>query len=41
MASDDRIGQPINISDMFLQIGKNIADTQLERGDITKKNMMT
>ena len=37
MASDDRIGQPINISDMFLQIGKNIADTQLERGDITKK----
>jgi len=37
MASDDRIGQPINISDMFLQIGKSIADTQLERGDITKK----
>ena len=37
MASDDRVGQPINISDMFLQIGKNIADTQLERGDITKK----
>ena len=37
MASDDRIGQPISISDMFLQIGKNVADTQLERGDITKK----
>ena len=37
MASDDRIGQPISISDMFLQIGKNVADTQLERGDITKR----
>tara|TARA_R100000908_G_scaffold63426_1_gene44489 strand:+ start:41 stop:1501 length:1461 start_codon:yes stop_codon:yes gene_type:complete len=37
MASDDRIGQPINISDMFLKIGRNIADTQLERGDITKE----
>ena len=37
MASDDRIGQPISISDMFLKIGRNIADTQLERGDITKE----
>ena len=36
MASNDRIGQPISISDMFLKIGRNIADTQLERGDITK-----
>ena len=35
--ADDRIGQPIKIADMFLKIGRNIADTQLERGDITKE----
>tara|TARA_R100001163_G_scaffold2109_1_gene3302 strand:- start:351 stop:5702 length:5352 start_codon:yes stop_codon:yes gene_type:complete len=33
---DERLGQPIGISSLFLQIGKKAADTQLARGDITK-----
>ena len=33
---DERLGQPIGISSLFLQIGKKAADTQLARGDITQ-----
>ena len=35
--SDDRIGQPMSLSQLVLLIGKRAADTQLERGDITKE----
>ena len=35
--SDDRIGQPMSLSQLLLLIGKNAADTQLARGDITKE----
>ena len=35
--SDDRIGQPMSLSQLLLLIGKKAADTQLERGDITKE----
>tara|TARA_A100001391_G_scaffold105960_1_gene70841 strand:- start:309 stop:911 length:603 start_codon:yes stop_codon:yes gene_type:complete len=35
--SDDRIGQPMTLSQLLLLIGKRAADTQLERGDITKE----
>ncbi len=33
---DERLGQPIGISSLFLQIGKKAADKQLARGDITQ-----
>jgi len=35
--SDDRIGQPMTLSQLLLLVGKKAADTQLERGDITKE----
>ena len=34
--SDDRIGQPMSLSQLILLVGKNAADTQLARGDITQ-----
>jgi hypothetical protein len=34
--SDDRIGQPMSLSQLILLLGKNAADTQLARGDITQ-----
>ena len=34
--SDDRIGQPVDLANLLLKMGKDVADRQYQAGDITE-----